>query len=184
MDDSIFFRRQSKRSYLDKPIEEDLMNRLLEKVRWSPSCSNNQPWRFVFVSDPAQHLRLTGALPRGNQWAAKAPVLVAVCARQSDDATREDDPVMYYQFDCGLAVMGLLLAATYEGLLAHPFAGYDAVKVHEVLNIPEEYHVMCMIALGYRGGIELLDEATRKKDESPRTRHELDKIVAFDRFEF
>jgi len=184
MDDSIFFKRQSKRSYLDKPIEEDVMNRLLEKVRWSPSNSNNQPWRFIFVSDPAQHKRLTGALPRGNMWAAKAPVLIALCARQSDDATRKDDPVMYYQFDCGLAAMGLLLAATYEGLLAHPFAGYDAVKVHEVLDIPEEYHVMCMIALGYQGGMELLDEHTRKSDEAPRTRKELDEIFAFDRFDF
>ena len=184
MDDSIFFKRQSKRSYLDKPIEEDVMNRLLEKVRWSPSCSNNQPWRFIFVSEPSQHNRLAGALAKGNEWAAKAPVLIAVCARQSDDATREDDPVMYYQFDCGLGVMGLMLAATHEGLMAHAMAGYDAAKVHEALNIPEEYHVMCMISLGYQGGMELLDEKTRKKDEASRTRKEMNEIIAFDRFDF
>ncbi len=184
MDDSIFFQRQSKRSYTDKPIEEDVMNRLLEKIRWSPSCANKQPWRFVFVSDPAQKLRLAGALAKGNQWALKAPVLIAVCARESDDYTREDDPVVYYQFDCGLGTMGLLLAATHEGLMAHTLAGYDAPKVHEVLNIPDEYHVMCMISLGYQGGMNLLDEDTRKKDESPRTRKELNEIISFDRFEF
>jgi len=184
VDDSIFFRRQSMRSYLDRPIEEDVMNRLLEKVRWSPSCANKQPWRFVFVSEPAQHLRLSKALTKGNEWAAKAPVLVAVCAREADDYTREDDPVAYYQFDCGLGVMGLLLAATREGLMAHPMAGYDAAKVHQVLNIPEEYHVMCLISLGYQGGMDLLDEETRKKDEAPRTRKELDEIISFDRFEF
>ena len=172
------------RSYLDRPIEEDVMNRLLEKVRWSPSCANKQPWRFVFVSEPAQHLRLSKALTKGNEWAAKAPVLVAVCAREADDYTREDDPVAYYQFDCGLGVMGLLLAATREGLMAHPMAGYDAAKVHQVLNIPEEYHVMCLISLGYQGGMDLLDEETRKKDEAPRTRKELDEIISFDRFEF
>ncbi len=184
MDDSIFLQRQSKRSYTDKPIEEDVMNRLLEKIRWSPSCANKQPWRFIFVSDPAQKLRLAGAMAKGNQWALKAPVLIAVCARESDDYTREDDPVAYYQFDCGLGVMGLLLAATHEGLMAHPMAGYDAPRVHEVLNIPDEYHVMCMISLGYEGGLDLLDEDTRKKDESPRTRKELDEIISFDRFEF
>lgn len=184
MDDSIFFKRQSKRSYREKPIEEDVMNRLLAKVQWSPSCANKQPWRFVFVSDPAQHKRLAGALSRGNEWAAKAPVLIAVCARESDDVTRKDDPVKYYQFDSGLGTMGLLLAATHEGLMAHPMAGYDAVKVHEVLDIPEEYHVMCMISLGYQGGMELLDDEARKKDEAPRTRKELNEIVAFDRFDF
>lgn len=184
MDDSIFFRRQSKRAYQSRAVPDDVLDRIYEKTRWSPSCDNNQPWRFVFVFDPEQHARFMTALPRGNQWAAAAPVLIAVCARQSDDHTRNDDPVMYYQFDCGLAVMSLLLAATEEGLLAHPMAGFYSVRLHEVLEIPAEYHVMCVIALGYPGSIESLDERTRKKDESPRTRKELREIIAMDRFSF
>jgi nitroreductase len=184
MSDSIFFRRESKRAFLSRAVSEDKLQRIFEIVRWSPSCSNNQPWRFIFVTDREQHARFMEALPKGNQWAAAAPVLIAVCAREADDLSRKDDPVKYYQFDSGLATMSLLLAAVDEGLMAHPMAGYDAVKLHEALDIPAEYHVQCIVALGYPGPLEQLDERTRLKDESPRTRKELDEIIARNRFEF
>lgn len=182
--ESIFFRRQSKRSFLDKPVDKETLDVILEKTRWSPSCSNNQPWRFVFVSESDQHARFMEALPRGNQWAGKAPILIAVTGRKEDDAVRDDDPVLYYQFGCGLAVMSLLLAATDHGLLAHPMAGYDARKLHEVLDIPPEYHIMCIVALGHPGPTDQLDERTRAKDEAPRTRKPMNEIVCWDRFDF
>ncbi len=184
MNDSIFFRRKSLRSYLDKPVSRETLERVFEKVRWSPSAANHQPWRFVVVTEPEQHRKFSEALMRGNEWAAKAPVLVAVCAREKDDGVREDDPVKYYQFASGLATMSLLLAAVDEGLMAHPMAGYEATKLHSALSIPPEYHIMCIVSLGYQGQIELLDERTRKKDESPRTRKPMSDIVSFDRFDF
>lgn len=184
MEDSILFRRQSRRAYLDKAVGEEVLDRIYEKIRWSPSCSNNQPWRFIFVSNPAQHAKFMEALPRGNQWAARAPVLIAVCARQADDHTREDDPVAYYQFDCGLAVMSLLLAAVEEGLMAHPMAGYDAAKLHDVLDIPDEYHLICIIALGYQGSPELLDERQKEAETAPRIRKQVSEIIAQNRFDF
>lgn len=184
MSESIFFKRHSKRAYLDKTVPEDVLARLFEKIRWSPSCANNQPWKFIFVGDNNRRAALGEALARGNDWAKKAPVLVAVCARKEDDYTREDDPVAYYQFDCGLAVMSLLLAAVEEGLMAHPMAGYDADKTKEALAIPDDYHVMCLISLGYEGPIVSLDERTRKKDEAPRTRKEITEIISRDKFDF
>lgn len=184
MNDSIFFRRQSNRAFMDRAIPEEMLTRIYEKVRWSPSCNNNQPWRFVFAFDQKQRTRFMECLPAGNQWAAAAPVLIAVCAREADDHTRSDDPIAYYQFDCGLAVMSLLLAATEEGLLTHPMAGYDAARLHAVLEIPAEYHIMCVIALGYPGSIDQLDERDRKKDEAPRTRKGLQDILSTDVFTF
>ncbi len=184
MPDSIFFRRESKRSYLSTPVEQDKLDRIFEKVRWSPSCSNNQPWKFVVVRDPGQHAKFMTALTRGNQYAAAAPVLIAVCSRPQDDYIRTDDPVQYYSLGCGLAVMSLLLAAVEEGLMGHPMAGYDAIKLKAQLDIPSEYHLMCIISLGYKGPIELLDDRTRKNDEAPRTRKPIDQILSYDRFSF
>ena len=184
MSDSLFFKRESRRSYLNKPVPQDVLDRIFERIRWSPSNSNNQPWRFVFVTDPDQHAAFMKCLPRGNQWAAAAPVLIAVCARESDDATRTDDPVKYYQFDCGLAVMSLLLGVVEEGLMAHPMGGYDAFALKEALKIPNEYHVMCIASLGYKGPIDLLDDTTRAKDEKPRVRKPLNEIISMNKFDF
>jgi len=184
MSESIFFKRQSKRAYLDREIPEDSLQSLLEKIRWSPSCANNQPWKLIFVSEKTQHAKLGEALARGNEWALKAPVLIAVCAKKEDDYNREDDPVTYYQFDCGLLVMSLLLAAVDEGLMAHPMAGFDAAGVKTALSIPDEFHVMCVISLGYEGPVVNLDERTRKKDEAPRARKEISEIISTDKFDF
>jgi hypothetical protein len=43
---------------------------------------------------------------------------------------------------------------------------------------------MCVIAMGYPGSIDSLDERTRKKDEAPRTRKELAEIISTDSFSF
>jgi len=182
VDDSIFFRRHSFRSFLDREIPPDVLDRIIEKTRWSPSSANNQPWRFVFVRDPQRHAAAVEALSRGNGWAAAAPILIAACAREADDAVRQDDPVRYYQFDTGLATMSLLLAAVDEGLMAHPMAGYDAPKMHAALDIPAEYHIICMIALGYEGPTEQLDERTRAKDSQPRVRKPVEEIISWDCF--
>ncbi len=183
MDDSIFFRRHSFRSFLDCDIPQDVLDRVIEKARWSPSAGNNQPWRFIFAREKASRAAVAKALALGNEWAAAAPILIAVCAREADDAVRDDDPVKYYQFDTGLGTMGLLLAAVDEGLMAHPMGGFDAPKLHSALAIPTDYHIFCLIALGYEGPIEQLDERTQAKDRRPRTRKTVKEIVSFDCFD-
>ncbi len=181
---SIFFDRYSKRAYLDKDIPKESLDRIFEIIRWTPSCANKQPWRIIFVQDKAQHEKLSSALSKGNAWAAKAPVLVVICARESDDYSRDDDPVKYYQFDSGMATLSLLLGAVQEGLMRHPMAGYDAPAVKKALDIPDEYHLLCVVSLGYEGPIDLLDERTRAKDESPRVRKEISEIISMDKFSF
>ncbi len=181
--DSIFFRRHSKRAYLDRPVSDESLERIFEKIRWSPSSANNQPWRFIFVRDKQQHDRLVDeGLSRGNAWAKAAPILIVVYSREDFDNVREDDPVKYYQFDTGMATMSLLLASVEEGLMPHPMGGYKAAQVKALLEIPNDYHVLCVVALGYEGSIDSLDERTRAKDESPRTRKLVSEIIAFDKF--
>jgi nitroreductase len=184
MQDAIFFDRHSKRAYLDKAISQESLDRIFEIIRWTPSCANKQPWRIIFVQDRTPHQKVSAALSKGNEWASKAPVLVVICARESDDYSREDDPVKYYQFDSGMATLSLLLGAVQEGLMGHPMAGYDAPGVKKALDIPDEYHVLCLVSLGYEGSLDLLDDRTRAKDESPRVRKQVGEIIARDRFAF
>ena len=43
--------RFSCRRYLDKPVEKDKLNRILDAARLAPSAKNIQDWRFVIVTD-------------------------------------------------------------------------------------------------------------------------------------
>ncbi|MBK5095526.1 MAG: nitroreductase family protein, partial [Deltaproteobacteria bacterium] len=96
--------RRSLRAFSDRPVEPVKIERMIEAARWSPSCANRQPWRFVIVpmGDPARPA-LEEALNAGNAWAKRAPVLIVTGAGKADGAVVESRE--YFLHDTGLATM-------------------------------------------------------------------------------
>jgi len=139
-------KRRAYRSLEPAEITEELVKDLAECARLAPSCFNNQPWRFVFVhGDKLKDLHQV--LSKGNQWAERASMIIAVCSKKEDDCVMKDGRE-YYLFDTGMANGFLILRATELGLVAHPIAGYDQQKVKEVLNIPEDTTVITLVMVG------------------------------------
>jgi nitroreductase len=44
--------RRSIRRYKEKDVPDELLEKIIEAGRWSPSGDNGQPWRFIIVRDP------------------------------------------------------------------------------------------------------------------------------------
>jgi YbgC/YbaW family acyl-CoA thioester hydrolase len=174
--------RQSLRAFSDRPVEREKIERMIEAARWSPSCANRQPWRFVIVEkeSPTRHA-LEEALDEGNAWASRAPVLIVTGARKEDGSTVETRE--YFHHDTGLSTMSLLYRAVDQGLLVHPMAGWKEEPLKKALSLPEDFLPIAVIAVGYAGKHEDLDEATRKKDERPRVRKDTGEIAFRDRWE-
>ncbi len=184
LSNTLFMKRMSKRAYQNKPVPEDVIERLSERIRWSPSCGNKQPWRVIFVTESAQLERVMTAMDKGNEWAAAAPLVAIVCAKEADDWTRPDNGLKYAHFDSGMGTMSLLLGVTEEGLMAHPTAGWDALKMKEIIGAPSDVDVLCVVMIGYPGSLDQLDERTRKKDEAVRTRKEIQEVIAREKWAF
>ncbi len=173
--------RRSGRAFADRPVEPEKLERMIEAARWSPSCANRQPWRYVIVGKEAPSRgALEAALDRGNAWAKRAPVLVVAGARKADAAVVESRE--YFAHDTGLATMTLLYRAVDLGLLAHPMAGWKEAAVREALAMPPDALPIAVVALGYAGRPEDLDEETRKKDEKPRVRKAMGEIAFWGRW--
>ncbi|HZW36595.1 MAG: nitroreductase family protein [Deltaproteobacteria bacterium] len=168
--------RRSLRAFADRPVEPEKIGQMIEAARWSPSCGNRQPWRFTVVArDDPRRPALEGALTRGNAWAKKAPVLIVSGARREDGSVVESRE--YYLHDTGLATMSLLYRGVDQGLLVHPMAGWKEAPLKEALSMPEDFRPIAVIAVGYPGNTGDLDEETRKKDETPRTRKEIGEVA-------
>jgi nitroreductase len=77
----------------------------------------------------------------------------------------------WYMYDVALAMQNLTLAAHALGLGTVHIGAFDAIKVAEILGVPQGFAVVAMTPLGY-------------PDESPeaRTRKELAEIVFYDKF--
>ena len=43
--------RRSIRRFTEQPIPDEVLNELLEAVRWAPSWSNTQCWEIIVVKD-------------------------------------------------------------------------------------------------------------------------------------
>jgi len=150
-----------------RKIPDSVVLNLIEAMRLSPSCFNNQPWRAIFVSDERVLEEVRTALPAGNRWGTRAPLIIAVAAKKEDDCTMPDGRD-YFLFDCGLAVGQMILAATEMGMIAHPIAGYRQETVREALKIPADYTIIALIICGYPGGDTSLLSEKQKRDEADR----------------
>lgn len=160
-------RRRALRSLDVRPVEAEKIDALAEAARLSASCFNNQPWHFVFCTGSEALAAVRAALPKGNAWATRAPLVIAVSAKEDDDcqlSERRD----YYLFDCGLAIGQLVLRATEMALVAHPIAGFDPAKVGAALGIPEGYVTITLIICGYHGPDDSLLSDKQKATEPVR----------------
>jgi len=168
--------RRSLRAFSQRPVEPGKIERMLEAARWSPSCANRQPWRFVVVgADDPSRAAVEEALDPGNAWARRAPALIVAGARRADAAVVESRE--YFLLDTGMALMSLLYRGVDLGLLVHPMAGWKEAPLRSALGLPEDFSPAAVVAVGYAGKSDDLDEATRKKDEKPRARKPLGEVA-------
>lgn len=159
--------RRATRSLAPTPISADLVRDLASHAGLSPSCSNNQPWRFVFVFDPDRLEAMKPVYNPGNRWCHAASLMIAVLARREDDCVIKERA--YHLFDTGLAVAFLILRATELGLVAHPIAGYGPAQTRQVLGIPEEFDVVTIVLVGRQADrIDPTLSPAKIKDETER----------------
>ena len=175
--------RRAKRAFSGKKIPEENTSRILTAATYAPSCFNNQSWRFVVVNEDRPLNKLHDALSSGNYWMKKAPVIVIV-ATKPELGCQLSDRRDYAFFDCGLAVENLMLQAVSEGLYAHAIAGYDPLKVKQSFSIPEEFIVITLVAIGYPGDDEHLNEKHKELEHSPRNRKPESEVISYNSWSF
>jgi len=168
--------RRSLRAYSSRPVERDKIERMLDAARRSPSSANSQPWRFIVVErDAPERPALEEALDAGNSWARRASALIVAGAVPSEGLVIESREYVFV--DAGLALMSLIYRGADQGLLVHPMAGWKEEPLRAALGLPDSFAPLVVVAVGYQGRAEELDEVTRKKDEKPSTRKPLQEIA-------
>lgn len=178
--DPIFLKRWSPRAYTGEALPlSDLMT-ILDAARWSPSASNNQPWRFVYgVAGTAAFERLSHLLVDGNRrWAEKAGALVFVISVNQTGSPGDDNrrPIPTHSFDAGAAWMALALQARMLGYFAHGMAGVRQDEIPVALNFTPNMKMEAAIAIGRMGESASLPDDLRSR-EVPSQRKPLSELA-------
>jgi nitroreductase len=166
----LFLNRWSPRSFTDQKIIESDLHQILEAARWAPSSNNLQPWRFYLANTEAQlEVFKQFILPFNRVWTDRIPQLLLLA---SVKLTPKGDPNAAHAFDAGAAWAQIALQATLLGLAAHALGGFDRAKARELLNVSDDLDLHAVIAIGYQGGKEALNEALQER-EKPNQRNPL-----------
>jgi nitroreductase len=172
----LILNRWSSRSMTGEELgNEDIMS-LFEAARWAPSSFNNQPWRFIYAKRNTEHWdRLFSLLADGNKtWTKNSALLVVVISRKNFEYNEK--PARTFQFDAGSAWENLALEAYSRGIVAHGMQGFDYEKARVDLEIPTDFEVMAMIAIGKKGPKKNLPPELQEK-EKPTDRKPLKDII-------
>lgn len=171
-------KRWSPRAFSTQEVEEYKILSLVEAARWSPSASNEQPWRFVIgKSGDEKYQKIYEALDDWNkEWVNEVPpVLVLNLAKKHLEHNGKINPTA--QYDLGQAVFAMVLEAFHLGMVAHEMSGFDHKKVMELLNIPDEYEPVSVTVFGYQGDDKQLNEAFYRREHRARERKPIDDLL-------
>ena len=166
---SILARRSYKR-FDGRPIEDEVLETIVEAGLYAPTGMNRQPWHFTVIKSPEMLEKFGAArkalpLPPGipahvaaamGDPMRNAPVMILVSAREGGTSLE----------DCCLAMENMFIAAASLGVMS----GWDHATVKDLLHydpklkaelIPEGYTVYAAAFFGYPGP-EVKDRGPRK----------------------
>jgi len=154
--------RESIRNYdSQKPVSEDVLNRILNAGRLAPSAANRQPWRFVLVSSEQKLAEVADSYQR--EWFKQAPHYLVVVGDKSQSWVRPSDGYNSIETDLAIAMDHLVLAAANENVGTCWIIAFDYEKLAKVVDLKEEEVLFCMTPLGYqKPDFEKKNKKTRK----------------------
>jgi len=158
---SLIKKRRSVRSFLNKPIENSKINKILEAGQWAPSGLNNQPWRFVSIKDKiikdkiSHYTEYSYIINRAN-----CLILVFLDKENSYNLIKDAQAIGACIENMLLCALDLGISSCWMGEILN-----QKTKVNRLLNIKSRYDLMAAVALGY----------SKKKPKSRRI--SLDKLV-------
>lgn len=181
--------RRTVRRFMDKDVHDDIIMKLLDAARMSPSGGNGQNWMFGIVRDKNRIKELAKAA--GNQtWIEAAPVVITLCTNidyDRNDLPADDFGLIVDQTRFGknfveylnqyedrhmtnifwnnanVLIPGehILLAGQEYGIYGC-FVGYlDLLKSNQILDLPKEWTCLYLLPIGYPKHVDM-DEDKKK----------------------
>jgi nitroreductase len=155
--------RREIRDYLDKPISDEHLLKILEAGRVAPSSKNSQPWHFVVIKNKETLTKIASLTPTGSHI-AKAPLAIGVLM----------DGAKLPEIDGARAIQNMALEAWDLGIGACWVTNFYEDAVKDVLGAPQRMKIVTVMPFGYPKE----PKTTRKK-----VRKTLQEIVSYEKLE-
>ena len=138
--------RYSVRSYSDRPIEPEKMERILKAGQLAPTAVNFQPQKIYVLKSP----EAIGKIRSLTRFAYDAPVVLLVCADKTK-VWRSPSERGYDigEMDASIVCTHMMLEAWALGIGSVWVRGFDSRQVAKVFDLPEQVQPICLLPIGY-----------------------------------
>lgn len=149
--------RRSIRRYSPEPLGREAVEAVVDAGRLAATGRGVEPWEFVVVTDPV-HRRLIAETCEFGRFIAEAGACIVVLCRDTK----------YYLEDGAAATQNMLVAARALELGSCWVAGDKkpyAEKILKLVEAPESYRLVSLMALGHPAAEQPPRKAKRKLEE-------------------
>ncbi len=138
--------RRNVRTYAQRAITREDLDRILEAARRTPSSMNQQRWDFVLATERRQLVELSKVWRDAGHVATSAATIALIAPRSDERHTQQS-----IQYDLGQATMSIMLAAADAGVGSCHAAVENQALARQVLGIPDGHRVEWLLSIGYPG---------------------------------
>jgi nitroreductase len=160
-------RARQVRDFTEAPVSDADVDAITEVARWTGSSSNEQPWRFIVVRDPASLRALHDAGLPSTRSLETAQAAIAIVTPANPERQ------LWHAFDEGRAAERMLVAAGMLGLGAAITLTWkneaSRVAIRSILHVPDDWNARVMVVLGYPTDAARLSKSPPGEARRPRT---------------
>lgn len=147
---NLILKRRTIRKFKQKSISEDLLKKMINAARLSPSGANLQPLEFIVINQMemlenvfsttrwAAYLSPKGTPQKGERPVAYVVVLINRTIKANGG-----------EHDCGAAIMNMILTALEQDVGSCWIGSIERDKLRTILSIPSNFDIDSILALGY-----------------------------------
>lgn len=163
-------KRYSVRSYKDKKVEEEKLQKILEAAHVAPTAANRQPVRLIVV----QSKEGLGKIGKGANLYG-APLAIIVCADHSRAWVRPFDKKQTSDIDASILTDHMMLQATESGLGSVWICYFEPDVIRKEFDLPDNLEPVNILAVGYS------DEEAADPERHSETRITVDELVSYEK---
>lgn len=145
-------KRRSHRKFTQEKLGEEQIQTLLDAALMAPTSKGLHSYSFCVVENPELLALLSQCKAMGSQFVAESVCAIVVMAEPEisdvwiEDASTAAMSVLYQAEDLGLGACWVQVRERKDA------EGRDSEGiVREILSLPDEKRIVCLIALGHKG---------------------------------
>jgi nitroreductase len=160
-------KRRSIRRFKNKAVPYEALEKCIDAGRLAPSGRNQQVCEYIVINDarvlPGIFENIGGSAKmspeKGGPSPAQTPkAYTLILANKSLEGDANRRRITLY--DVGMAAENIILTALEQGIGACPILMFNEKDLKLILEIPDEYDIVLVIAMGYPDERPVADVAT------------------------